>query len=124
MSDHSYPCFKEGHKGAFCFDCAMALRAKLTDIERDRQVGATGRLCAFCNDMIEHEGEPNIAISHYLKHFHETRKEIEALQEENRRLLGKLKMIASMCGNPDAKEGCRLILRECDDALNPQGEGK
>ena len=38
--------------------------------------------------------------------------ELHDAQQEIERLKKKLKHIATMCGNPDAAEGCRLILKE------------
>lgn len=36
------------------------------------------------------------------------------LRGDNAALTKKLNLIASMCGNPDPAEACRLILKECE----------
>ena len=46
---------------------------------------------------------------------HEAYLEIKRLNEENAALTKKLNHIASMCGNPDPAEACRLIIKKCEE---------
>ena len=39
-------------------------------------------------------------------------KDIKKLEQDNEALTKKLQLIASMCGNPDPAEACRLIIKE------------